>query len=162
MNSRPHSTVTALTLAGRTALLAALLAVTACGKRAAYSHFEAVDYRQWNRTDTLHFTAPLDTLHTRDAVRLDLRVTAYFPYMQLTLVARQHARVTGCTRTDTVTIDITDGDGKPQGSGSAVRTLSAAIPLVTAAGQDTVDICINHAMNRQRMPGITDVGITVE
>lgn len=144
------------------ALATIALALAGCGQRPVYSHFEPTHSSGWDRGDTLHFTIPVADSTRCRTIRLDVRTTSAFPYTQLTLLVRQHARATGKRRQDSLTIDIADRKGNPIGSGTAVRTHTTTLPIAAMAPNDTIDISVSHAMNRREMPGISDVGITVE
>lgn len=140
------------------ALAVALLAAS-CGSRPVYSHFEAVDQQGWDRQDTLRFVIPLKKAATYD-LRIDLRTNSHYPYTQLALNAWLQSR--GQEQRTAIRFDITDADGNIQGRGTGVYQYSAMLPAMTTTRRDTLTVSVYHAMSREVLPGIVDLGITAE
>ncbi|MBR1414295.1 MAG: gliding motility lipoprotein GldH [Prevotella sp.] len=143
-------------------LLAAALALAGCSRLPLYSHFEAVADTGWSRTDTLRFTIPTNQAGTYN-LRLDLRASSLYPYTQLTLFAcRQTSHAPAAAIRDTLVFDITDNDGNIQGSGTSVYQYSTRLSSVHLGKRDTLTITLFHAMARDVLPGIVDLGITMQ
>lgn len=137
-----------------TIIAAALVMMTSCSRLPIYSHFETVGADGWDRTDTLRFIVPIphDGIYV---MHLDLRADSRYPYTQLMLtVLTPHPLP--------FTIDITDEEGNFQGRGSGIFQYTVALPSNQLTKGDTLTISVAHGMSRQVLPGIQDVGITVE
>lgn len=139
----------------------AALALSSCGRRAVYSHFETISREGWDKADTMHFIVPAGN-GGNHAMTLGLRANSAYPYTDVTLSVGVRTAKTGEIRTDTVSIDITDKDGNSLGTGLGVRQFSAVLSTIDTMDGDTITITITHAMERRILPGITDVGITME
>ena len=155
MSRRKNSTLLGLCLA------LALIVGGGCGQRPVYSHFEPVSSQGWQREDTLHFSCRVKKAKTYRAL-LSLRTTMRYPYTQLTVIAHQHAKAGTERRTDTLTLDITDQEGNVKGNGISIFHYGAMLKSVDLKAGDTLCIDICHGMSRHLLPGISDVGITVE
>ena len=142
-------------------LLAAVAPVllAGCNRSAVYSHFEAVDAAGWSRYDTLHFAvvAPADGSYS---LRLDLRTNSLYPYTQLVLSSSLKAPHGGGWQTVSSVVDIVDNGGTPLGRGISIYQHAVLLPRQQLKEGDTLRINVAHAMARQQLPGIADVGIT--
>jgi len=140
--------------------MAALL-LASCSQLPIYSHFEHVGDEGWERTDTLHFQIPLKEAGTYSLL-LGLRTNSLYPYTQLTIISRQHLQTGTFSRVDTLTIDITDQEGNTKGEGLNIQTYNTQLPTLTVDSANTLDIKLLNGMHRSPMPGVIDLGITVE
>ena len=155
MSRKKHKALCCLVMA------VALASLASCSRRPVYSHYEAVAQEGWYRTDTLRFTCPIRQAGQYH-VRLGLRASTLFPFTQLTLIARQQACKSGRCHADTLTLDITDNEGNINGEGVSIHQYEVPLSAFSATRCDTLRIDVYHGMSRQLLPGICDVGITVE
>jgi len=142
-------------------LAVVVFTIIGCGQHPIYSHFEHIQPTGWQRNDTLRFS-----IHAKDAgnycLSLDLRATSLFPFTELVLVVERYAHLKHERRTDTLYINITDKDGNREGAGISMFSYGTPLTPVMLEDHDTLDISVRHAMTRQCLQGITDVGITAE
>ena len=144
-------------------LLAAMaLAVASCGRLPVYSHYEHISSDGWRRDDTISFTATVcDSANYH--LTLGLRATNVYPYTQLKvnvdIASHLAPRVSYATP---LIIDITNPEGKMQGRGSTIRQYTVPLGDIVLSRNDTLTLNIHHAMSRFSLPGIADVGLTVE
>jgi gliding motility-associated lipoprotein GldH len=155
MSRRKHKVLLCLTVA------VALAAMASCSRRPVYSHYEAIGQEGWHRTDTLRFTCPIRQAG-QYRLRLGLRASTLYPFTQLTLIARHQMHKSRGCHADTLTLDITDHEGNINGEGVSIHQYEVPLTTVNAARCDTLRIDVFHGMTRQLLPGICDVGITVE
>ena len=137
-----------------------LVALVSCSRRPVYSHYEAVSHEGWYRSDTLRFICPIRQAGQYH-IRLGLRASTLYPFTQLTLIARQQAHKSRCCHADTLTLDITDNEGNINGEGVSIHQYEVPLTIVGITRPDTLHIDVFHGMSRQLLPGICDVGITV-
>ena len=141
-------------------LMAAMaMAVAACSQLPAYSHYEHIDGENWRRDDTVTFqTVVRDSASYR--LTLGLRATNAYPYTQLSLDVG--IRSASGTQHSPVTVNITDPDGEMKGSGTVIRHYDMPLNSLTLRSNDTLTVSVTHTMSRFSLPGITDIGLTVE
>ncbi|MCR4603290.1 MAG: gliding motility lipoprotein GldH [Prevotella sp.] len=135
--------------------------IVSCSQLPVYSHFESVGCEGWERTDTLHFHIPLKDAGTYSLL-LNLRTNSQYPYTQLVIVSRRRTQTDKFSKTDTLTIDITDEKGNSKGEGLTIQNYSRELPMLTIHHADTLDIDLLSGMHRSPIPGIIDLGITIE
>ena len=125
----------------------------------------------WDRQDTLVF--PIDSIDTDVDCEMyvGLRLHPRYPYQQLYIIAEQrfqtpdsllHSRKDGGSgHRDTLCIAIADSTGRLKGSGlSLLQYEQHAFPLHLRKNQRG-EILLYHAMQRERLPWIHDVGIRI-
>ena len=155
MSARKNSLLLTMIIA------AALVMTTGCSRLPIYSHFETVGANGWDRADTLHFIVPI-AHDGQYKLCLDLRADSRYPYTQIVINTQfSSRRSTLATHPSLLTIDITDDDGNFLGCGSGIYQYHVSIPSAQLTKGDTLKVNVAHGMNRQLLPGISDVGITV-
>lgn len=143
-------------------IAATAMAVAACGRLPIYSHYEHID-DGWRRDDTLTFTTAV-----RDSANyhliLGLRATNAYPYTQLTVNIDVNHQSSDNVHAipSTFTIDITDLKGEMKGAGTSICQYDMPIGDVVLSCDDTLTVRVHHAMSRFSLPGISDIGLTVE
>lgn len=142
-------------------LAAAALVLSSCSRRPLYSHFENVDEAGWRRADSLHFVVPVDSAG-HYCLRLDLRVNNYYPFTQLLLIARQQVHSSGEVFVDTLHFHITDEEGNVKGRGLSLFQYGCQLSSANLQADDTLSVTVTHGMNRERIEGIVDLGVTAE
>jgi gliding motility-associated lipoprotein GldH len=143
-------------------ILTVALALSACNRNALYSHYQPIDIDGWQRCDTVCFeTAPM--AHAgRYIETLGLRINGDFPFTQLTLIVNQQVRPSGLARTDTVEAIITNKEGIILGEGISLYLYNLSLPAMKLLKDDTLSVYVHHDMLRDPLPGITDIGFTLE
>ena len=140
-------------------LAAIALAVAACSNLPVYSHYEHID-GDWRRDDTLTFTTIV-----RDSANyhltLGLRANNAYPYTQLSVIVDINPSSSTLQLTP-ITIDITNAEGEMQGQGNTLCQYDVPLNDMVLGSNDTLTVSVHHAMSRFSLPGITDIGLTVE
>ena len=139
-------------------LLAAMaLAVASCGRLPVYSHYEHISSDGWRRDDTVSFTSA--NYH----LTLGLRATNAYPYTQLKVNVDIASPLTPrASHSTPFIINITNPEGEMQGRGSTIRQYTVPLGDIVLSRNDTLTLSIHHAMSRFSLPGIADIGLTVE
>lgn len=135
--------------------------MASCGRSTVYSHYQNMDKDGWDKTDTICFKAPVKD-SGRYALTLGLRANSTYPYTTITMSVEIRTAKNRQNLSSLLDIGITDEDGNRQGSGLTIQQLEAALPAIDAGRGDTITVCVAHAMSRRTLPGITDVGITID
>lgn len=142
-------------------VLAAALATAGCSRLPVYSHYEHVDSDGWRTADTLRFVTAVADSATY-GVTLGLRVDRAYPYTQIAIATRCTDAAQRTRTADTLVVSITDDDGNFIGAGTSLFQYDVAMQPVTLPAGDTLRISVSHVMTAQTLPGVTDVGITVQ
>lgn len=142
----------------RTLAIAAALALAGCSRNIVYTHYEHVPESGWEQDASLSFLT--DTMHHDGpyAEELHVRFTGSYPYRLLTLIVSQTAAPSGYSRTDTVTIELTDDKGNTRGHGTMHKDVAMPLTPVALASGDRLHVTVRHHMHRFCLPGITDLG----
>ena len=133
-----------------------------CDHLPVYSHFEHIAKEGWNREDTSHFDIPLKEQGLYD-ITLSVRATNLYPYTQLKLIVRHNDKTRILpVKTDTITLDITDAEGNMLGNGTSVHQYTVRLLPVPITAADTLSLNVAHIMRKQTLPGITEIGLTID
>lgn len=140
----------------RPLLLVAIAAVMAsCYNRRVYYQFRPVDVAGWEQGDTLRFQLP--ELSGSFTLTVYARTTSLYPYRNLSLRV-----VRGSSAVD-VPLVLADKTGKPEGQkGIAATEVKAEVGRVRLSPKDDRVISVVHDMRRELLPGISDIGISLD
>jgi len=136
--------------------------LAACQQRAAFSHYEPVSLNGWNREDTVKFTfGPVAESNSFCEI-LGLRASLDYPFTNLSLIVEQEVMPSGSVRCDTLNLSLIDVDGSPKGKG--VNHYQYVIPLnsISLLKGESLLVNVRHNMKREYLPGISDIGLTLE
>ena len=144
-------------------LLAAMaLAVASCGRLPVYSHYEHISSDGWRRDDTVSFTTTVSD-SANYHLTLGLRATNAYPYTQLKVNVDIASPLTlRASHSTPFIINITNPEGEMQGRGCTIRQYTVPLGDIVLSRNDTLTLSIHHAMSRFSLPGIADIGLTVE
>lgn len=143
-------------------IIAVALALSSCNRQTIYSHYEPVDIDGWERSDTLWFYAGGLTKGCYNE-QVGLRINGNYPFKDLSLVVEQRLLSTQTIiKCDTLNLAITDDDGFFQGEGLSLLQYETDLGTISLPTSDTLQVAIIHNMKREVMPGIADVGITLQ
>ena len=120
-----------------------------------------VDTKGWLRHDSLRFVVP-QLEPGRYDLTLTLRTTSRYPYTQLSLILRCRDKAHTFSRSDTVTFPVTDAKGVFQGHGTAIHEYFTPLTPITLDTATAVIFTVTHNMSQDALPGITDLGLTIE
>lgn len=156
--TKPHGRMRAEVL-----FAAALVCASGCGPEALYADSLGVNAEGWKSAEAAEFLWEVsDTARVHD-LYIDVRNDATYPFSNLYLFV-DFTFPNGKTNRDTLAVELADAQGNWLGSGSGhvhdhriVWHDDARFPL---QGQYAVRIV--HAMRRDPLPGISDVGLRVE
>ncbi len=135
----------------------------ACESDVAFSQFRTLPTEGWDRTDTLYFE--IDSLATSGTyvAILSLRTTSApsYPYTDVTLeVSRAFAART--QHVETVTFPLNNKNGVSTGKGTSLYLHDFPLDTLTLSTGDYGVYKVGHLMRHTPLPGIRDVGLTLE
>ncbi len=145
-----------------TGLLAVMLTTTGCERHTLYHHYEHTPLTAWEKSDTLFFAVRKMTDRALIRRDVELRISDRYPYQQLCLVVEQTTLPSRFIRRDTLNCRLTSPEGEMLGKGVTLYQKSFHLPDVILNEGDSLAIKVHHAMKRQSLPGIADVGILLK
>ena len=148
-----------------TALAATMVAATlttSCNTRRVYDRYANTPVAGWEKNDTLSFDIPPVKTAGPYTTRLGLRTSESYPFTSLTLIVEQHIYPSGTVKADTVRCQITDRRGNASGHGISFYQYRFDVGETMLQEGDSLHVTIRHDMKREILPGISDVGISLE
>ena len=154
------------------AITAAIL--TSCELQTCYNEYRHTPLAGWEKNDTLFYDIEPARQAGRYAQMLGVRIDDSFPYTSLSLIIEQsiiHKKKssagtplarTSYHKTDTVSCHFTDSQGRLSGSGISLRQYEFPIGTIDLRPGDSLHIKVRHAMKREIMPGVADIGIRID
>ncbi len=137
------------------------IATGSCNRNTIYTHFEPTAQDGWRRQDTLHFeTKAMAEAGIYDNT-LSLRTTQHYPFTDITMIVNRRVEPQGITRTDTVSMALIDHSGQIKGKGTQHYLYSTELSPMSLQQGDRLLTTVRHYMIKERLPGISDVGLTV-
>lgn len=156
MNGKHH-----IIRAAALALLTPLLLV-ACADPRTYDHFEHTDATSWETGEALVFDVPRqwEGVYT---MTFGVRTTVDYPYKNLAVVVETTVLPQRSVRRDTVMCAVSDNLGHPTGQrGISTCEHSAAVCAIRLQENDSLHVSVRHLMQREELPGVSEVGIRLE
>ncbi len=136
--------------------------ITACESKVVYDKYNDTPVAGWNKADLLNFNIPpVDTTGNYD-IEGGLRINGAFPFMSLTLIVNTTIVPRNITQSDTITCQTIGKSGKPVGQGVNFFQTRFPIKQLQLEKGDSLHITIRHDMRREDLPGILNVGISLE
>ncbi len=135
----------------------------ACESDVAFSQFHTLPTEGWGRTDTLRFEVDSLKRYGAYAVTLSLRTSSApaYPYTDVSLeVCREF--VGQNMLTDTLTLLLNNKNGVPTGTGTSLYQHDIPLDTLILNKGDRGIYKISHIMHHTPLPGIRDVGLTLE
>ena len=142
-------------------MMAVALILTSCSRQIVYSHYESIDTEGWNRNDCKDFRVTVREKDTYTEM-IGLRTTMYYPYANLSVIVSQQTQRSGIQHTDTLHIRLMDEEGNKVGQGTNYQQMEIPVRTIELEDEDTLLVSIRHYMKREVLPGITDVGVSLE
>lgn len=133
-----------------------LLLLNGCIGNTVYHASTSLPEQELNKRDTLSFSIDSLSSYSNLQLEVELRTQATFPYQKLGLTVEQEWE-NGKTQKDRLTLPIDWNKDTP--SLFLNPTVSIPINIKDASGRGTIKIY--HHMKRERLPGISDVGIRI-
>ncbi len=145
--------------------LVALLSlfVLACEGNIPSVQFRNVSAEGWRSADTLHFDFDSIPASGTYAVTLSLRTSSApsYPYLDLTLALRRdNSGKVGVP--DSLCVALNKENGTPVGRGVTLYQHDFCIDTLQLQQADHLHYTITHCMRRSPLPGIHDVGLSLE
>ena len=142
-------------------LLTAILLLTGCDKNTLLHTYRPTAGNCWDRTDTVRFELPELSQDDNGSMMIGLRLTNDFPFEKLVILVERAFRHPTVHLSDTIFYNLTDERGEFTQKGvNWFQFETQGLPIELKKGQ-TGEIRIRHLMNRESVPGITDVGIHI-
>lgn len=142
-------------------MMAVALILTSCSRQIVFSHYESIDTEGWNRNDCKDFRVTVREKDTYTEM-IGLRTTMYYPYANLSVIVSQQTQRSGIQHTDTLHIRLMDEEGNKVGQGTNYQQMEIPVRTIELEAEDTLLVSIRHYMKREVLPGITDVGVSLE
>lgn len=142
--------------------IAAATLTTSCNTRRVYDRYANTPVAGWEKNDTLAFDIPPVKEAGPYTARLGLRTSESYPFTSLTLIVEQHIYPSGTVKADTVRCQITDRRGNASGNGISFYQYRFDVGETMLQEGDSLHVTIRHDMKREILPGISDVGISLE
>ena len=159
-------------------LLTVVLALAGCHRVTVYHHFENINIGGWEKPDTLWFCMPPAKSAAMLHEEVELRVSDRYPFQGVSLVIEQttihtsqSAQLTPLTlhpspltnvRTDTLHCSLINHDGSFKVKGIVYHQYHFHLTDLSVDEGDSIRIAVRHAMRRETLPGIVDVGIKLQ
>ena len=140
--------------------------VTACYQSTAYFRYFSTNIQGWERDSVLRYHVPAVREGGYYVEEIGVRPSAKYPFKQLSLVVDQRIISTNDShsnifKTDTLTLDVYDTEGRLQGKGVDLRQLVTPLKGLRLQVGDSISLAIRHNMRRYAIEGICDVGVKV-
>ncbi len=136
--------------------------LSACGDCRVYSRFVAAPVDGMEKNDTAVFDVPPVPASDRYRQEIGLRITAAYPFTNLCLQVEQTVEPGRRVRVDTLDCRLYDADGNVLGRGISMFQYSFILADVTLQKGDSLHVCVRHVMKREILPGIADIGFSME
>ncbi|MBR2102184.1 MAG: gliding motility lipoprotein GldH [Prevotella sp.] len=142
-----------------TATLLVAVMLPSCNLSTVFNRYESIDLSGWSRNDTLFFDVPPISTPGRFTQELGMRIDETFPFTGITLVVEQRVLPGRRTKTDTLKCRMADSEGAFTGTGVTLHQYDFPLGTIDLRRGDSLHITVRHIMERESMPGVSDVGI---
>lgn len=142
--------------------VAVAMAFASCNRSTIYSQYLHTPLSGWEKNDTLTFSIPrMQTDMVLKAI-IGLRITDAYPFKTVCLIVDKAISPDNIIDSDTINCSLFDNDGMSKGRGVSCYQFNYHVSNMHLMKGDSVAIHIRHNMKREILPGISDVGITLE
>lgn len=131
----------------------------ACQHRTVYDQFQHTQLAGWDKAEQLHFAVPRQSEAGKFVLELQLRTNLTYPFQQLSLVVEQKVWPEKRTVVDTLHCTLADKKGKRTGNGVGLLQHSFHVREIKLQKGDSIQVTVSHNMQREILPGISDVGV---
>ena len=147
------------------ALMVITMGAASCSDPRTYDRYESVSLQGWSRKDTLTFNIPRQW-EGNYQLDLCLRAAQTYPYRNISMIIERKViyyrqrKKREKTYNDTINCEIVNDKGILAGQKGITSTeIRQAITSFRLNRNDSMHVTIHHIMNRESLPGISDVGI---
>ncbi len=141
-----------------------LAAFASCERPAALYEYRSTPLEGWESADTLVFA--VDSLREGGSYSLDLLLrtsTAIpYPFRKLWLVVKQSWHLPAAGRIDTLACELVNADGDICGDGVLHYRYSFPVDTLVLPEGARGRLAVFHIMRRERLKGISDVGLVLK
>lgn len=139
-----------------------VMGLSSCDTHTPYYHYAHTPIDGWEKNDTLKYdVAPLK-LGGEYQTTVGLRLNGAYPFRKLYLIMEQEIHPGLRHRTDTICFDVTSKEGRFTGNGISYFQYTTSLDREYLQEKDSLHITIRHAMKRDILPGISDIGVRLE
>ena len=147
------------------ALMVIAMGATSCRDPRTYDHYKSVSLQGWSRKDTLTFDIPRQW-EGNYQLDLCLRAAQTYPYRNISMIIERKViyyrqrKKREKTYNDTINCEIINDKGILVGQKGITSTeIRQAITSFRLNRNDSMHVTIHHIMNRESLPGISNVGV---
>lgn len=130
-----------------------------CKRNVVYHHYQHTSIAGWERNDTISYTIPRIKTSGLYSIGVGLRITSDYPFTGLSLVVERKIYPSKDIRVDTLNCAIMDSKGNAEGKGVSYYQYDFPLSTLHLKEGDSLALVVRHAMKREILPGISDVGI---
>ena len=142
--------------------VAVAMAFASCNRSTIYSQYLHTPLSGWEKNDTLTFSIPRTQTDMELKAIIGLRITDAYPFKTVCLIVDKAISPDNIIDSDTINCSLFDNDGMSKGRGVSCYQFNYHVSNMHLMKGDSVAIHIRHNMKREILPGISDVGITLE
>lgn len=142
--------------------VAVAMAFASCNRSTIYSQYLHTPLSGWEKNDTLTFSIPQMQTDMELKAIIGLRITDAYPFKTVCLIVDKAISPDNIIDSDTINCSLFDNDGMSKGRGVSCYQFNYHVSNMHLMKGDSVAIHIRHNMKREILPGISDVGITLE
>ena len=144
------------------ATAAVALTMASCDGRKVYDSFAHTPLSGWERNDTVTFCVPAVEEEGTYGLFLNMRTANNFPFTNITMIINRSVSPSGLHCADTMKCVLADRGGHSTGKGINIYQYRFRIASDCLEKGNSLCVKVNHNMRREILPGIADVGLTVE
>ena len=135
-----------------------VFSVTACDHKV-YDHYCHTPVAGWEKNDTLCYDIAPMQQQGMYQLGVGLRLSNAYPFMGITLIVEQTVWPQRRTLIDTVECRLVGQHGKHKQHGISYFQYTQPIGKLSLQAGDSLHITVRHDMQRDILPGVSDVGI---
>ena len=133
-----------------------------CDTNTPYYHYAHTPIDGWEKNDTLRYDVHPLKKGGEHQITVALRLNGAYPFRKLYLIMEQDIYPRLQYKTDTICFDVTSKEGRFTGNGISYYQYTVPVCREHFIENDSIHITIRHAMKRDILPGISDIGIKLE
>ena len=139
-----------------------VMGFTSCDTNTPYYHYAHTPIDGWEKNDTLRYDVQPLKKGGEHQITVALRLNGAYPFRKLYLIMEQDIYPRLQYKTDTICFDVTSKEGRFTGNGISYYQYTVPVCREHFIENDSIHITLRHAMKRDILPGISDIGIKLE
>ena len=139
-----------------------VMGFTSCDTNTPYYHYAHTPIDGWEKNDTLRYDVQPLKKGGEHQITVALRLNGAYPFRKLYLIMEQDVFPRLQCKTDTICFDVTSKEGRFTGNGISYYQYTVPVCRQHFMENDSIHITIRHAMKRDILPGISDIGVKLE